>query len=312
MWRRLQRERQEVYTTVNVDLQPDPIAFWLCQLPGMNSSLLIQLLAALGSAPAIMQTSSRVLREHGVPPVLIAKIVAGSREVPQVAAGLKGLQRLGIVPLPLASPTYPQRLLDLQQPPMVVYVLGSWPVLEPLALAVGPDEAEGELQGAWSEFVRSALPQLGFAGLEAALAADDTAPRLLGVPFGLMLARQRLPPIVWRQVERGATTLLATAPPTAQPQSVAATAAMPSLRAALVGLSGALVIAAPMAELADALLAMARTLGVPAFLFGQPPRVPLPPGVRRLRPGKAGARSLGTALGIKVAGTQTVQQERLF
>ncbi|MDP9313966.1 MAG: hypothetical protein M3R24_24330 [Chloroflexota bacterium] len=308
----MQREQPEVYITVNAELQPDPVAFWLCQLPGMTATLLLQLLATVGSATAIMQLSSRALREQGVPPALVAKIVAGAREVPQVAAGLKGLQRLGIIPLPLAAPTYPQRLRDLQHPPMVVYVLGAWPVLEQLAVVVKPDAFTAESGAAWAELSRSALSQLALAAFEPEIAPDAPAPRLLGVPFGLLLARQRLAPNVWQQVVQGATTLLSTAPPTAQLHSALAAAAIPCLPATVVGLSRAVVVGTPHGAHAEPTLAAARSLGVPAFIWGLAPGAALPPNVRRLRPGKAGARALAAALGITKTGAITVQQERLF
>ncbi len=301
-----------MYITVNAELQPDPAAFWLCQLPGMTSTLLLQLLAAVGSATAIMQLSSRALREQGVPPGLVAKIVAGTREVPQVAAGLKGLQRLGIVPLPLAAATYPQRLRDLPQPPMVVYVLGAWPVQEPLALVVKPEVFTAEGETAWAELARTALPQVGLAAFEPELASGAPAPRLLGLPFGLMLARQRMAPAVWQQVVHGATTLLSTAPPTAQLHSTVATAALACLHTTMVGLSRAVVVGAPYGAQAAAALAAARTLSLPAFIWGVPAGEAPPPNVRRLRPGKAGARALAAALGITKTGELTVQQERLF
>lgn len=282
----------------------DPAALWLCQLPGMTPALLYHLLAT-GDATTVMQQSSGALRSLGVPPALIARIVAGPREVPRVAAGLKGLQRLGIVPLPLAAPAYPDRLRALPDPPLVVYLQGLWPLVQRLLLISGSPLVEPKTSAAWLDFVRNLPLPIGIVTMQPEL-LDDAAPvRLLGVPFGLMLSRQRLPKQLWQQVSDQRTTLFSIVPPTSQPDPLLA-AALPR---ALLALCDAHIMLPP---LTDELVPPARALGVATFTFGAPPREPLPAGVRRLRPATAGLRTLQTTLGIRTAGTETAQQDRLF
>lgn len=303
---------------MNDERAPDPAALWLCQLPGMTVALLRQLLAAAESPAAIMRLSSRKLRELGVAPTLVANIVAGPRQVPQVAAGLKGLQRLGILPLPWAAPSYPERLRELAQPPLVVYVQGCWPPPPPLVLALGSGELPPKLSAAWLELVAAIQPQVGLATVQPAADTPDVLgaqpARLLGVPFGLMLSRQRLPKPLWQAVTAQQTTLVSISTPNAQPD----VAATERLSEVLLALTTALVLLAPPETPAPAqLCAAAQTLGVPAFVLSMAGRVPatsapLPPGARRLRPGKPGQRALSNAIGLRSAGAEMVQQERLF
>lgn len=301
---------------VNDQLAPDPAALWLCQLPGMTIALVQQLLAAADSPAAIMQLSSRRLRELGVAPALVSNIVAGPRQVPQVAAGLKGLQRLGIVPLPWAASSYPERLRELPQPPLVVYVQGCWPPPAPLVLALGADELPPRLGAGWLELAAALDPQIGLISAQAELLPallGERPLRLLGLPFGLMLSRQRLPKPLWQAVAAGTTTLLSIAAPNAQPD-LAAAERLPEV---LLALTTALVLIQPPEQpLPEQLCHTAQRLGVAAFALVPPGRVvdaaPLPPGVRRLRTGKTGLSTLRRALGLRSAGATTVQQERLF
>lgn len=303
---------------VNDELAPDPAALWLCQLPGMTAALLQELIAAAGTPAGIMRLSSRVLRELGVAPALVANIVAGPRQIPQVAAGLKGLQRLGIVPLPWAAPSYPERLRDLPQPPLVVYVQGGWPPPPSLVLTIGAGELPPKLGAAWLSLVDALRPQVSLAAVQ----TDAPVPtvlaergvQLLGVPFGLMLSRQRLPKPLWQAVADRQTTLVSISPPNGQPDPAAAQ----RLPEVLLALAAALVLLQPAEVVApDLICATARALGLPCFIFGAAGRlpanaVPLPPGVRRLRPATSGLRTLYQALGLRSSGVDLVQQERLF
>lgn len=289
---------------------PDPAALWLCQLPGMTPKLLRRLLGTFGSAADTLRASSSALREHGVAPAQVAKLVAGPREVAHVAAGLKGLRRLGIVPLPYGAAGYPDRLLDLPDPPLVVYVQGAWPIAQPLVAVVWPEDLDPALAEPWAALLGETQPHIGFAAWSPA-ASSGVPLRLLVVPFGLMLARQRLPKPVMEQVGSGKTTLLTLAPPTAQPTSAAALAPSAGLATTL-GMLVEAVVALPPFDAAAHLVAAARGHGAPTFAFGAPARTPIPAGFRRLRPGKAGAKTLRGALGLNIAGTTAVQQERLF
>lgn len=287
---------------------PDPTALWLCQMPGMNAKLLKLLLSSFESADAVMRASSGSLRALGVAPRLVAQIVAGPRQVAHVAAGLKGLQRLGIVPLPFASPCYPERLQALPEPPLVVYVQGQWPLEQPLTLLLPPVEPEPKVIEQWTA-IRGALDgRVGF-GLPANGAAPElVTPTLLGVSHGLMLARQRLPSDLWKLVTAKRCTLISASAPTAQPDP----AATQSISQTLVALADAIVALLPVPDAHDDLLNTARSVSVPVFALAPTARTQVPPNTRRLRAGKSGIRMLSTALGVHRDGAAAVQQERLF
>jgi hypothetical protein len=287
---------------------PDPTALWLCQLPGMTAPLLMQLLATFGSAEAVMRASSGALRALGVKPSLVAQLVAGPRQVAHVAAGLKGLQRLGIVPLPFGSPGYPERLQALPEPPLLVYVQGQWPLPLPLALLLPPDEPEPRVLDQWSALRAALEAHVGFALLAGDSPGDLVDPALLGLPYGLMLARQRLPGELWKQVAARRCTLISISAPTAQPNPAAAQ----GIGRALATLADALVALPPLPDAAQELLATARSLSVPAFALAATSRAPIPADTRRLRGGKSAVRALSSALGVHLDGPAPVQQERLF
>jgi hypothetical protein len=291
---------------------PDPAELWLCQLPGITAMLVQRLLGAFGSASAIIRAPSTTLRGHGVPPALVARIVAGQREVPQVAAGLKGWQRLGILPLPLAAPTYPERFRDLYMPPLVVYVQGPWPIEQSLVLVAPPGELDDKLGPLWATFVREAQTHIGFASLAPELADDVAPPQILGVPYSLMLARQRLPQAVMQHVSNGRMTLLSTTPPTMRQGAEIDPAIARELHRVLIALCDAVVLVAPLVSPMQEIADMARNGGKATFAFGAASRQNLPDGIRRLRPGKAAVRTLLTLLGIRDTFGKTVQQERLF
>ncbi|HEY0739501.1 MAG TPA: hypothetical protein VGD69_31545 [Herpetosiphonaceae bacterium] len=293
---------------VSAASSPDPTALWLCQLPGMNAKLLKLLLASFDSVDAVMRASSGSLRALGVAPRLVAQIVAGPRQVAQVAAGLKGLQRLGIVPLPFAAPGYPERLQALPEPPLVVYVQGQWPLEQPLMLVLPPVEPEPKVIEQWTT-IRSALDErVGFGLLASSAPPDLVTPALLGIPHGLMLARQRLPSHIWKLVTAKRCTLISASAPTAQPDPASAQAISQTLAA----LSDAILALLPVPDEHKDLLMTARSVSVPVFALASTPKTPVPTHTRRLRAGKSGVRMLSAALGVHLDGSAAVQQERLF
>src|ERR687886_698766 len=87
---------------------PDLDALVLCQLAGLEAPRLRQRLARWGTPTAILHAPSAALREDGLSPALVARIVAAPRQRATTAAGLQSLQHLGIVPLPLLAPAYPE------------------------------------------------------------------------------------------------------------------------------------------------------------------------------------------------------------
>ncbi|MBV9791798.1 MAG: hypothetical protein JOZ51_26650 [Chloroflexi bacterium] len=293
---------------VSAASSPDPTALWLCQLPGMNAKLLALLLASFESADAVMRASSGSLRALGVTPRLVAQIVAGPRQVAHVAAGLKGLQRLGIVPLPFGAPGYPERLQSLPEPPLVVYVQGQWPLDQPLTLLLPPTEPEPKVIEQWTAIRDVLSAHVGFGLLANGAQPELVTPRLLGVPHGLMLARQRLPAELWKLVTAKRCTLISVSAPTAQPDPAAA----PAIARTLAALSDAIVALLPTSAEHDDLLVAARAASVPVFALAPTVRTPIPASTRRLRAGKSGLRTLSSALGVHLDGPAAVQQERLF
>jgi hypothetical protein len=293
---------------VSAASSPDPTALWLCQLPGMNAKLLKLLLASFESAEAVMRASSGSLRALGVTPRLVAQIVGGPRQVAHVAAGLKGLQRLGIVPLPFGTPGYPERLQSLPEPPLVVYVQGLWPLDQPLALLLPPTEPEPKVIEQWTA-IRDVLgAHVGFTLSANGAPLELATPTLLGVPHGLMLARQRLPAALWKLVTAKRCTLISVSAPTVQPDPTST----PAIVRTLAALSDVVVALLPIPTEQDDLLATARSVSVPVFALAPTSRAPIPASMRRLRTGKSGLRTLSTALGVHLDGTAAVQQERLF
>lgn len=271
-------------------------ALWLCQLPGMSVDLARRLLAEHGSPQDVLRISAARLREIGVPSGLVARIVAGSRDVPRVAAGIGGLRRLNITPLAFASPQYPERLRETRAPPLVIYVQGAWPIDAPLLLTLGTLEAES--LAAWHDLAPQLGPQIGVALIDRVLAEDSITPRLVGLPYGMLLSRQRLPKPLLASVAAGTTTLLSIAPPNAQ------TAAEADLVTTIGGLSDATLILPP---LDDGVLAAARSSGSRLLaLDGDVPNV------RRIRANQRGLRMLRSALSLHVAGSETARQERLL
>src|SRR3712207_2685922 len=92
---------------------PDPEAVLLCQIPGMDAALLRRLFERWTDAGSILRAPSSELRAVGVPPALVARLVAAPRQRGPTEAALRSLERMGIVPVPLLAPDYPQRLCDL-------------------------------------------------------------------------------------------------------------------------------------------------------------------------------------------------------
>jgi hypothetical protein len=161
----------------------------------------------------------------------VSQVVGGARAVAQIAAGLTGLDRLGITPLPLLSSHYPDRLRALPQPPLVLYVQGTWPIAQPVCLLESSGELEPAIADAWAALHAAVSQHVAWA---AAYESSRESPRLLGVPWGLMRVRQRLTHEQWGAVSSGATTLLSTVAPTTHGDAASAEAAA----AVLVAMAG--------------------------------------------------------------------------
>ena len=273
----------------------------LCQLPGMRASALLRLMERWSSPAAILRAPSAELRAAGLPPALVARIVAAPRQRPATEAGLKSLERMGITAIPLPASAYPRRLRELAEPPLLLYAQGAWPPLTPMVALYGasaPDEAQAAETGA----LLQALARLGVA-VAASFDQVDLLPAsrgLVALPFGLLLARSRVPEPLRSAAAAGTVTLLSVAPVNAAP-----TPAVEELaRAVPVALADGLLVVdgdppptLPRAELHCWTLA------------GATPNLK---SVKRVRPGEAGAQRIARTLGLRGSGDRTVQQEQLW
>lgn len=282
---------------------PDPHALVLCQTPGLDAILVERLLVRWGDAATVLMASSSALRSEGIAPVVVARLVAAQRQVASIAAGLKGLSRLGITPIPLPSPDYPQRLREQSNAPLVIYVQGAWPPSAPaVALLVAAEQTEAALALArpWLAQLRSY--GVALAGSGAALKHVPDEITLAVVPFGLLLARQRLPAALIAAAQKGTLTLVS---PTAvnQPPDTQTTA-----------LAEATLHAFVVAQLLLDPLVAPLVSTLPTWWLTLPEsNLPLANNtLRRLRPTEAGGRRLAKSLGIHMMANTTVQQERLL
>jgi DNA processing protein len=96
----------------------------------------IQLLRALGEPVAIFAAKVDVLAQY-VPLTVAQEIVAAKAEnPPQLAAAIEWMQAPNHVILTLADERYPKKLLDLPDPPCVLYAKGDLALLDKPALGV--------------------------------------------------------------------------------------------------------------------------------------------------------------------------------
>ncbi len=282
---------------------PDPYELLLCQIPGLQPRHLLGLLEQWGDARAIIGAPAAMLRAAGLPPAVVARIVAGQRQVTQVAAGLKGLARLAITPIPLVSSAYPERLRQSIEPPLLVYVQGAWPPGEPLVTVTVHGPLAPEREPIIREWL-ARLPQLGIMLGVGELAHELVPPvgALFAVSYGLMLARKRLPAPLHEVIRSNQATLI----------SAVAINAPPDERGAVIAETMLLTLSAGHLALdtiapTDVCLPLRFVL---AFKDAPVDRLAAPG--KRLQPNAAGARILARALGIRVTATATVQQQRLL
>lgn len=282
----------------------DPDAVLLCQLPGMRASALLRLTERWSSPAAILRAQSSELRAAGLPPALVARIVAAPRQRSATEAGLKSLERMGITSIPLLASEYPRRLRDLPEPPLLLYAQGAWPPPAPIVALHSP----GPLTDEPAADAGTLLLALGNLGVSTAAGSDHlellSPNRSLAVlPFGLLLARSRVPDPLRGAATAGAATLLSITPVNA-----AATPSAEELaRDVLIALADGLLV------VGDALPAHALSRAeLHCWTLGGDTPGPSPRSAKRLRPGEAGAQLIARALGLRGSGDTTVQQEHLW
>jgi DNA processing protein len=107
------------------DLTDSDVALWLSlnQTPGLGNASVCQLLTKFGSPEAIYNANYNQLREI-VDDEIARKIQAGVNEE-AIGPTLKWLQKDNVHLVTLADTTYPQQLLEISNPPAVLYAIGN-------------------------------------------------------------------------------------------------------------------------------------------------------------------------------------------
>jgi len=275
----------------------------LCQIPGLHASLLVRLIERWGMAGAILRAPSTELRALGLAPTLVARIVAAPRQRAATEAGIKSLERMGFIPVTYPADDYPPRLRQLPNPPLMLYAQGAWPLPAPIA-ALAPTAALPEEQ---RTAVSELLAALAGRGVHVAALYDDAAllpalPSTAVLPFGLLLARSRVPDTLREAATGGHSTLLSVAPINA-PHTPAADELA---RQTLIAIADGLIVAgeAP-PEVAG------RRAELHIWMLNEGAAKPSRRS-GRLPAGTVGAETIARALGARPAGDSTVRQERLW
>ena len=114
----------------------DPLAAWLrlTLIPGVGGESQRKLLAAFGLPEAVFSASSTALRQATSDRV--ANLILASANTDAVAKALAWAQQPGQHIVTLADEDYPQALLEIPDPPTLLYVRGRRELLNRVALAV--------------------------------------------------------------------------------------------------------------------------------------------------------------------------------
>jgi DNA processing protein len=112
------------------------LAAWieLSLVPGLGSSRFRSLLSAFGLPAQVLQ-ATRAQLSRVVPEALAAGILERGRG-PDIEKALRWAERPGCAVLTLADGAYPKQLLEIPDPPPLVYVAGDTKLLSSPALAV--------------------------------------------------------------------------------------------------------------------------------------------------------------------------------
>ena len=101
---------------------------------GVGSATTIRLLSVFGEPATVLDASQATLAKH-VPPRVAAAIKAGP-DPDQLARTLEWLAQPGNHVLTLADADYPKRLLEIPDPPALLYIKGNSRLLEASSLAI--------------------------------------------------------------------------------------------------------------------------------------------------------------------------------
>lgn len=102
----------------------DELSLWiaLSQTPGLGNAALCQLLTKYGSPEAIYNASIKQLRE--IVEEDVARKISLGLNVEAIAPTLNWLQKDNVHIVTLADSEYPQKLLEINNPPAVLYAIG--------------------------------------------------------------------------------------------------------------------------------------------------------------------------------------------
>jgi DNA processing protein len=114
----------------------DELASWidLSLVPGLGAQTYRALLTAFG-LPHNIRSASRTRLAGVVPDAIAGRILEDGRG-PRVAAALAWAQQPGRSVVTLADPDYPQQLLQIPDPPVLLYVTGDMRLLSSPSLAI--------------------------------------------------------------------------------------------------------------------------------------------------------------------------------
>ena len=101
------------------------LKLWLAlnQIPGLGNAGICQLLAKFGSPDAIFSASISQLRE--IVDVEIARKINHGVDIETITPTLEWLKKDNAHVVTLADSTYPQKLLEISNPPVVLYAIGN-------------------------------------------------------------------------------------------------------------------------------------------------------------------------------------------
>ena len=95
---------------------------WLNHIPGLGNAAFCQLLAKFGSPEGIFSAKLNQLRE--IVNDEIAQKISKGVNVDAIAPTLKWLEKDNVHLITLADSTYPQKLLEVSNPPALLFAIG--------------------------------------------------------------------------------------------------------------------------------------------------------------------------------------------
>ena len=142
------------------EISPIDLTLWLSlnQIAGLGNAAFCQLLAKFGSPEGIFNAKLSQLRE--IVSDDIAQKISKGVAIDVIAPTLKWLEKDNVHLITLADSTYPQKLLEISNPPAVLYAIGNLHWLNHPAIAmVGSRSATPQGEKNAEEFAKSLCEQ---------------------------------------------------------------------------------------------------------------------------------------------------------